>query len=221
MATEALLPAGNLQPAKGARPAFCVGVTGHRPNRLRNADMAELRGRIHECLAIVGRTVSEPAERRRPLAVISPLAEGADRLVAEEGLGLGFALHALLPFNRDEYERDFADPKSCRQFRQLLTQAETIEELAGSRQGGPDAYAEVGRVVLDLSNLLIAVWDGRAARGDGGTGQIVFEAIHRGLLTIWIRADPPHHATLLEEDNALGVREAPLSRLPLHLTPQG
>ena len=40
---------------------------------------------------------------------VSPLADGADQIAAEVALELGFSLHAVLPFERDDYRRDFAD----------------------------------------------------------------------------------------------------------------
>ncbi|MGA3159798.1 MAG: hypothetical protein ABSC77_01175 [Terracidiphilus sp.] len=36
-----------------------------------------------------------------------------------------------------------------------------------------DAYAQAGRYVVDHCDVLIAVWDGKPARGRGGTAKIV------------------------------------------------
>ena len=42
------------------------------------------------------------------MRVVSPLAEGTDRIFAEQALGLGFELCAVLPFPQAEFEKDFA-----------------------------------------------------------------------------------------------------------------
>jgi len=47
-----------------------------------------------------------------------------------------------------------------------------------------EAYEAAGWVVLDQCDLLIAIWDGKAPRGLGGTGQIVHEALRRGIPTV-------------------------------------
>jgi hypothetical protein len=50
------------------------------------------------------------------------------------------------------------------------------------------AYEAVGRFILDRCDVLLAVWDGKAARGRGGTGEIVALARARGLPMAWVRA---------------------------------
>ena len=48
-------------------------------------------------------------------------------------------------------------------------------------------------------DVLLAIWDGEPARGEGGTGQIVAEAIEAGLPVVWVdlageaRLLPPDH----------------------------
>src|SRR6266511_4663437 len=97
-----------------ARLTVCVGATGHRPNHLAGADESVLRLRVREVLEAISRTAHEAhaagdAYLPEPpiLRVISPLAEGSDRLIAQEALALGFELESPLPFARDAYERDF------------------------------------------------------------------------------------------------------------------
>jgi hypothetical protein len=195
------------RPVDGRR-IFTVGVTGHRLDRLGDADLPALRRRIHDCLQVVRDVATAAAAHSRDvhLVVASPVAEGADRFVAEEAIALGFALYAPLPFQRDEYERDFSTPESRAVYRDLLAGAESVHEFAGTRAAAPAAYAAAGREVLNSSDMLIAVWDGREARGDGGTGQMVLEAIHHHLLTVWIRAAAPHEASLIQEEARRGWR---------------
>ena len=54
------------------------------------------------------------------LRMLSALAEGADRIIAEEALALKYDLQSALPFSRDEYEKDFsaASSKNVRRIRE-------------------------------------------------------------------------------------------------------
>jgi hypothetical protein len=201
-------------------PAFRIGVTGHRPPGLEAADLPLLRRQIRICLELIRRELTQSAASPAGLIIVSPLAEGSDRIVAEEGLLLGYALHALLPFPREQYLQDFPTAESRRAFERLLAAATGVVELAGRRRQAPvetDAYVAVGRRLVAESDLLLAVWNGQEASGAGGTGQVVLDAVHQHLLTIWIRARPPHAASLLDEDPRIGVRTYPLSDLPSRL----
>ncbi len=44
-----------------------------------------------------------------------------------------------------------------------------------------EAYAQVGLHVLDASNVIIVIWDGRPSQGEGGTADIVQRALDRGM----------------------------------------
>ncbi len=161
--------------------ALRVGVTGHR--NLDAGLIAQLRPLVREVLKQIRDGAdqilqdSKSAWSAQPplLRALSPLAEGADRLFAEEALDLGFTLVSPLPFHRAEYENDFhASPGA---FRDLLARAESVLELNGDRVDAAAAYEAVGHVVLDQCDLLISLWDGRPARGKGGTEEIRAEAL--------------------------------------------
>ena len=59
--------------------------------------------------------------------ILSPLAEGGNQLVAEEGLKLGARLVAPLPFARELYAQDFADLGARARFGALCDRAQVIE----------------------------------------------------------------------------------------------
>jgi hypothetical protein len=173
-----------------------VGVTGHRPNRLADADGDLLRSRV----ASVLRTLGESLTGENSRTLLSALAEGADRIVAREALALGFRLEAVLPFRRSEYEKDFRSPESLAEFHDLLSRSDSIHELQGSgatRESRDSAYDGVGRGILDRVDALVAVWDGGRARGEGGTADVLGDALGRSIPVIWIEANPPHEARLL------------------------
>jgi hypothetical protein len=172
-----------------------VGVTGHRPSGLRDADTQVLRAAVRSSLERLA--AADPGVPRR---LVSPLAEGSDRLVADEASALGWELVGFLPFAREEYEKDFHTAESLREFDRLLGKARQVQELAGRRDTKAhrdSAYTAVGRLVLEVSDVLVAIWDGQGARGEGGTAQIVGEAAQRGLPTVWIPSEPPHEPLLL------------------------
>jgi hypothetical protein len=196
-----------------ARCVFRVGVVGHRPNRLPQdeARLAALRCTLRTILTDIKAAVSAAAftppadalfSSEVPiLRAISPLAEGSDRIFAEEALALGYALCCPLPFAQQEFENDFIppsalEPDSLLHFRALLAEARdgyglTLFELDGVREHAADAYAAAGRIVLNQCDLLIAVWDGEEPAGPGGTVHTLYEAVAYHVPVIWVDALAP------------------------------
>jgi hypothetical protein len=177
------------------RPSLRVGVTGHRMNKLDGGEATRLRRYARDVLAGM-RAAAEAALRKAwerwpngsALQVISPLAEGADRLVARAAIEEGATLIAPLPFPRDAYVQDFDDAASRADFFALLQQASEIIELDGRRGGDAEraAYAAVGAWVANECDILIAVWDGRKASGAGGTAEVVQRARRLGRPVLWL-----------------------------------
>lgn len=191
-----------------------VGVTGHRPNGLEASKKEDLESRLDFVLSDLKRIVSEInaqgssyfAAEEPKLRLISPLAEGADVIAAESALRCGYELQCALPFSREEYEKDFKSEEAVKRYRNLLDKADKVFELDGSRgskSSREESYQVVGHMVLDQCDILIAVWDGKDARGKGGTGQIVNEALKLEIPVLWIHSAPEHEIKLLtwnEED---------------------
>jgi hypothetical protein len=184
------------------RLAVRVGVTGHRLNKLAGMDEPALRERVRDALLGIRRAAEEVLAQSSgvyaaapPLVrVITPLAEGADRVVAEEALALGMEIQCPLPFLREVYEADFADEASRAHYRSLLERASAVLETGRPRTSEMErqqAYEAVGGLVLANSDALIAVWGGDAEKA-GGTGQVVHEAQALGLPVLWIDAAAPH-----------------------------
>jgi hypothetical protein len=181
--------------------AFRVGVTGAR----RLPEDGEALGRIKAGVAGVLASVKELVHRYAAasgaeavygpgaplLRLLSPLAEGADRLVAEAGLALGYRLEVPMPFPQDKYEDDFAGA-SRDEFHALLAQAgPNLLEIDGlhGEDVGNRSYEAVGRLVARNCDLLIAVWDGGPGNGRGGTADIVRFAARANQPVWWLRAD--------------------------------
>ena len=91
---------------------FIVAVTGHRD--LVPDEIQIIRSRVRDCLFSL--RYEYPS---RIIVVMSSLADGADRLVAEEALKLGMPLSVVLPMPRVLYEEDFT-PESARTVRGTL-----------------------------------------------------------------------------------------------------
>jgi hypothetical protein len=117
----------------------------------------------------------------RPLVVVTSLAIGADQLVARLGAARGATVHAVLPFAN--IERTFAE-EDLPAYRRLLSQAST--EVLVTPGTDEDAYLAAGRRVAELSDIMIAVWDGMPAKGKGGTADIVGYAMEFGVPVVHI-----------------------------------
>ena len=177
--------------------SFRVGITGTRDPQaaeaVRSAVAQILKLVIDEIFGVAETEearvyLSEANDTIQPKFVfVSPLAEGADRVAAEEALRLGYQLKATLPFARTEYENDF--PGSVDEFHRLLQHADSVLELDGDGDDRERSYEAVGRFVVNNSDLLIAVWDGKRANGRGGTGDIVELAVDLGVPVVHLPID--------------------------------
>ncbi|HKQ50780.1 MAG TPA: hypothetical protein VJT74_00325 [Pyrinomonadaceae bacterium] len=105
----------------------------------------------------------------KPLTGITSLAIGADQLFAEIIAQHGGSVEVVIPF--DDYEERFKEAGKSQYWR-LLHAASKIEVL--QREGSDEeAYLAAGRRIVDLCDILIAVWDGKPASGLGGTADVV------------------------------------------------
>ena len=136
-----------------------IGITGHQ--KLRQAsDWDWVRREVGRIIESV-----DP-----PLIGISCLAAGADQLFANVVLENGGVLEVIVPFA--EYENTFAETEPRDLFRALLSSASRVEVLVktGSDE---EAYLRAGKRVVDLAEVVLAIWDGKPAAGLGGTADVV------------------------------------------------
>lgn len=184
-----------------------IGVTGHRtlPNpeilSQKIAQLLDLKtsGLLHEQSLHRISTSDNPAIR---FSVVTPLAEGADRLVAREVLKTPGAIIApVLPLPVDDYVSDFKSPESKSEFAQLLAQARTVVTLPTpvGVEGSAlrkRAYENVGKYVVDHCDILVALWDGQPAAGAGGTAEIVAYARDEERPLVILSTQHPHDITI-------------------------
>lgn len=150
-----------------------IGLTGHQALPAAVADYVD-------------------AELRRLLADLSgewvglcSLAEGADQMFASQVLAAGGRLRVVIPCC------GFVDTlphQSARErFQALVGSADQVVHL-DFPEPSEEAYFAAGRAVVEGCDALIAVWDGKAARGLGGTADIVHHAraVGKPVQVIWL-----------------------------------
>ncbi|KAA9129793.1 hypothetical protein F3N42_14160 [Marinihelvus fidelis] len=153
-----------------------IGVTGHRD--LLVAEEENMRASLKSWIQSLSQSFPDIE-----LELLSGLATGADQLAAEVALELGIELVAVLPFERDEYLRDFSDAGERARFEALLGRADVIElpavagTFADAIRTDPDIrnlhYAQLGVFISSHSEILLALWDGKETHALGGTSSVV------------------------------------------------
>lgn len=127
--------------------------------------------------AIVKKIHREPFPLKLQYTILSPLAEGADRVAAEVILESKAAeLVCLIPSERQEYIKSFSNARSVHQFDAILQKAVTVSKVykpSFSDHDDQSIFYNVGTEVVDQCDVLIAVWDGKPHIGSGGTAHIV------------------------------------------------
>jgi len=161
--------------------SITIGVTGHRAF----TDVDKITAGVYQAL--------ERIDRRFPgrdWSVLSSLAEGADRLVVKRALAYrpGAQLLVPLPMPPEQCKAIFSSDESGHEFEGWLKVACLVIPPQTDKTGD-EAYLAAGLAMLDRADLLIALWDGQAAQGRGGTGEIVEIARKRGLPLAWVLAD--------------------------------
>ena len=134
-----------------------VGITGHQ-------------GLQSSTRHLVTRALDQALLPFGAVEGITSLAEGADQLFAELVLDLGGKLTVIVPCAH--YEDSFETNIGRSSYQRLRARAAQVVELpydAPSEQ----AYWAAGQRVVDLAEILLAVWDGKPSGGLGGTADVV------------------------------------------------
>jgi hypothetical protein len=163
-----------------------IGVTGHRDL------VPEETGLLKDAVKAFFENLRERFPHL-PLAVISPLADGADQLVAEVAAALDIQLIALLPMPEKFYRKDF-DGEVLTNYETLLAKSEVIElplaegldasTRAISTESRVHQYVQMGGYLAAHSHILLALWDGKQTGKPGGTSEVVRFHQHDTMLTL-------------------------------------
>ena len=192
-----------------------IGVTGHRDL----ADPDVLRARVREALGRLRDLVPVAPGAGLALVVVSALAEGADRLVAEEVLADPDArLEVTLPLPVKKYAEDFKSETSKQEFHRLLARASDEPWQAPDGLAREEAYERAGRSVVDRCDALIALWDGEKSRGRGGTAEIVGYAQEQGVPIAWVHTKGEPVVDYAFENSRAEVVKAAASKLSKYNT---
>jgi hypothetical protein len=173
-----------------------IGFSGHRPNRL-HVGVERIRARLMEALKLLSQE-APTKNAGAPLTAVSPLAEGSDRIFAEAVLEHGMTLEALLPMSIADYIQTFEDQTTTPAFHALLARASAVTELPGSLADSKAAYEALGHAMVDACDVLVTVWDGKAAAGRGGTPEVIEYALSKGRRVIWVDAGSDNAAVQLK-----------------------
>jgi hypothetical protein len=101
---------------------------------------------------------------------ITSLAIGADQLYAEILRRLNIPYTVVIP--SDGYETTFQNADDLDRYRELLRNASERVQLPFEKPS-ETAFYEAGKQIVQLSDMMIAIWNGLPAKGLGGTGDIV------------------------------------------------
>lgn len=195
-------------------PVVRIGVTGHRDVDGRDSVGAMCGSALSQVLTLLESARSrsrtgwlrsaDPVAGTLGYRIVSPLAEGADRivgnLVSSNDAALAGRPRELvvpLPFGVEYYRgtadrpgSDCTSPQSQAEFDRLRRMALwtwPIHPRDPDGQAQRDAwYAEVGRYVVEHSDVLFALWDGRDSGLVAGTSGTVRLALQRGIPVVWI-----------------------------------
>jgi hypothetical protein len=186
---------GATERAASACSPFVIGVTGHR--NLAEGDLVRTRGAVASFFDAIRQQLPDTE-----LRVMLGMAAGGDLVVAEAALALGIRVEAVLPLPLAEFVVDF-DERNRRLLMELLAH-QGLHYVEAPLSGGGEisplpnaparreaAYRNLTEVLIRKSNLMLALWDGKASRRPGGTTDTVLR---------WLRvpADEACEASRLE-----------------------
>ncbi|MBL0173364.1 MAG: hypothetical protein IPP90_22280 [Gemmatimonadaceae bacterium] len=206
------------------RLSLRVGITGHRwreshhaaDERLDRSNADDVQRSLRTVFIRV-RAAADLVQRRHAglfsaepplLSLVSALAEGADELaamVASEP-AIGFALDIVAPYDLASHATRCAPGTPTRTLwdgaraRLILDGVPLADQpQPGERQARHEAtLIETNRRLVWNCDLMIAVWDGRDARGDAGTTHVIEHARAEGLPVIHVHSVTPGHVALLD-----------------------
>lgn len=204
------------------QPMVRIGVTGHRDPADPEAATRAVTEALCRVLALLESAPRRPgfaslgARRPRTLGyqIVSPLAEGADRIVGRlilsDDLRLMTRARELvvpLPFPLDYYRgsqgkpgSDCPSPESQEEFDSLRAHAFWTRPLHAfdplNHEQIDAGYRDVGKFVVEHCDLLFALWNGHDNALEGGTASVVRIAFQNGIPVVWIpvaRVSEPDH----------------------------
>lgn len=138
-----------------------LGITGHQ-----DLESFNLKWILNEIIKFISNNNIEKG--------ISSLAIGADQIFANELKKEKIKFEVIIPCAN--YASTFKSKKDLDMFKSLLESAENITIL-NFEEPSELAFYKAGIEIVNLSSNIMAIWDGKKAKGMGGTGDIVEVAL--------------------------------------------
>jgi len=154
---------------------YKIGISGHRD--LKKSEISQYKKKIENIL----RDKIEQYDNME-VYVLTPLAQGADQLVAKVAQELGLRYEVLLPMPVELYKKDFSQ-EGYEVFYELYINAvgstvtplplgTDMEEILDYGVKRDKQYLKVGQEVVDKSDFMIFLWDRVVNHKVGGTADI-------------------------------------------------
>lgn len=158
-----------------------VSATGHR---FINNNKDELE-RVYKSLNAVFDELQQTYPNS-PIILMSPLAEGADRIISEVAYSRGHSIYIILPMEVEQYKRTFKDSSARVEFDNLIDKymqrsSNKIIDITekfylktnNSSTSNDIAYLKAAEYMANNSQILIALWDGTEQEASVGTYKTV------------------------------------------------
>jgi hypothetical protein len=150
-----------------------IGITGHR-------------GLNATTSTLVGTAIRENlhgSHRGGDLVGVTCLADGADTIFAQAVRDLGGAIEVIVPAAR---YREGLPVEHHPTYDRLLAAASAVYRL-DYEESDSEAHMAASLRMIDMISELFAVWDGKPARGYGGTADVVAAASRKGrsVVVLW------------------------------------
>lgn len=142
-----------------------IAITGHR-----NLDRDTRRLIRHHIKLALGNEAA-------PIVGLTCLADGSDQIFAQLIVEFGGSIEAFIAAERFG---DTLTTDSRSRYRRLRGLSSTVHTVPLTHPC-PEAYMQASRLMVNRADALWAVWDGKAARGYGGTADVVAYARDRAV----------------------------------------
>jgi class 3 adenylate cyclase len=140
------------------------------------------------------------------LVVVSPMAQGADQLIAKSAIAAGYRLAAVLPAAQADYERTFdvdTEDDDIATLRDLIAKAHppagegclVLDGDMSSEEGRDRAFLACADAVILGADMVMAILSND--RWQSQSGQTARDALARGIPVIVISPEMPDQAILL------------------------
>ena len=141
-----------------------IAISGHRGLNARTTEL-------------IDQAISERlSEQPDGITGLSCLADGADQIFARTVVDLGGTLEVIIP--AEEYRSGLpADARA--EYDDLLAHAAAVYQLPFT-ESTSESHIAASKLMIDKADELYAVWDGKPARGYGGTADVVAYAREHG-----------------------------------------